>query len=293
MISGAKWMLMWRSGPCSSLAIALVSQLMRVVVVSVGRLRPPFVDDVQHYKKLLARHTRLELIEVREDEAVARRIPERSYVSLLAMDGRTYDSRSFARWLEDRRMAGLDLCFVIGGPTGLDLDSDPPLAVGAAPPPPPARPGRAARAALPRPQDPGQRAVPSLAVPGPLEELRTTVEDAAAALGNGGANSAPTLERPKRADFGDYSTNAALLLAPVLKSAPREVAASLSDELRGRLGDRLERVEGAGPGFLNLWLGDEWFRDALRAILAAGDDWGAGSAAVAERVNVEYVSANP
>ena len=130
-------------------------------------------------------------------------------------------------------------------------------------------------------------------MPGPLEELRSTVEDAAAALGNGGARSTPSLERPKKADFGDYSTNAAMLLAPVLKSAPREVAASLSDELRGRLGDRLERVEVAGPGFLNLWLGDEWFRDALRAILAAGGDWGAASAAVAERVNVEYVSANP
>jgi arginyl-tRNA synthetase len=130
-------------------------------------------------------------------------------------------------------------------------------------------------------------------VPGPLEELRTTVEDAAAALGNGGARSAPSLERPKRADFGDYSTNAAMLLAPVLKSAPREVAASLSDELQGRLGDRLERVEVAGPGFLNLWLGDEWFRDALRAILGAGDAWGGGAAATAERVNVEFVSANP
>jgi len=99
--------------------------------VSVGRLRPPFADDVQHYKKLLARHAKLELVEVREDEAVARRIPERSYVSLLAMDGKTYDSRSFARWLEERRMAGLDLCFVIGGPTGLDLSSDHRLSFGA------------------------------------------------------------------------------------------------------------------------------------------------------------------
>jgi 23S rRNA (pseudouridine1915-N3)-methyltransferase len=103
---------------------------MRLVVVSVGRLRPPFADDVQHYKKLLARHAKLELIEVREDEAVARRIPERSHVTLLAMEGQTYDSRGFARWLEDRRMAGLDLVFVIGGPTGLDLESDHRLSFG-------------------------------------------------------------------------------------------------------------------------------------------------------------------
>src|SRR4051794_18939954 len=130
MISGAKWMLMWRSGPGSSVAMVLVSQVMRLVVVSVGRLRPPYVDDVQHYKKLLARHARLELIEVREDEAVARRIPERAFVSLLASDGETYDSRAFARWLEERRMLGRDVCFVIGGPVGLELASDHRLSFG-------------------------------------------------------------------------------------------------------------------------------------------------------------------
>src|SRR3954468_14247839 len=115
MISGAKWMLMWRSGPCSSEAMVLVSQVMRLVVVSVGRLRPPFVDDVQHYKKLLARHARLELIEGREEEQVGRRLPERAYVCLLHREGEAYDSVDFSRFLEERRMAGLDLCFVIGG----------------------------------------------------------------------------------------------------------------------------------------------------------------------------------
>src|SRR4051812_49592734 len=118
MISGAKWMLMCRSGPCSSLAMGLVSQLMRVVVVSVGRLRPPFVDDVQHYSRLLARHARLELIEVREDEAVARRIPERAFVSLLALGGETFASERVARWLEDRRVSGGGPCFVVGGAGG-------------------------------------------------------------------------------------------------------------------------------------------------------------------------------
>ena len=130
-------------------------------------------------------------------------------------------------------------------------------------------------------------------MPTPLDELRSAVTEAAAALANGGARDAPTLERPKRADFGDYSTNAAMLLAPVLKAPPRDVAERLGDELRGRLGGRLDRVEVAGPGFLNLWLGDEWFRDALRRILDAGDLYGGGQVAVSERVNVEYVSANP
>ena len=100
--------------------------------MSVGRLRPPYADDVQHYKKLLARHTRLELIEVREDDAVERRIPDRAYVSLLAVDGRAYDSMGFARWLEDRRQSGMDLCFVIGGPTGLDVPAQHRLSFGPA-----------------------------------------------------------------------------------------------------------------------------------------------------------------
>ena len=94
---------------------------MRIVVLAVGRLRPPFADDVQHYQKLLARHVRLELIEVREDEQVSRRIPHRAFVSLLDRAGEEMDSIRFSRFLEERRRSGRDLCFVIGGPYGLDL----------------------------------------------------------------------------------------------------------------------------------------------------------------------------
>ena len=96
---------------------------MRTIVLAVGRLRPPYADDVQHYRTLLARHTRLELIEVREDQSVDGRIPERAFVVLLAADGRQLDSVAFSRFLEERRQEGRDLCFVIGGPRGLDLES--------------------------------------------------------------------------------------------------------------------------------------------------------------------------
>jgi 23S rRNA (pseudouridine1915-N3)-methyltransferase len=101
----------------------LVSAIVRIVVVAVGRLRPPFVDDVQHYQRLLARHTRLELVEVREDEQVMRRVPERAYVSLLHRDGSQYDSVEFSHFLEERRRSGRDVCFIVGGPYGLDLDA--------------------------------------------------------------------------------------------------------------------------------------------------------------------------
>jgi 23S rRNA (pseudouridine1915-N3)-methyltransferase len=95
---------------------------MRIVVVAVGRVKPPFADDVAHYAKLLSGHTPLDLLEVREDEAVERRIPQRSFVSLLDIGGQALDSVRLSRFLEDRRMSGRDLCFVVGGPFGLELE---------------------------------------------------------------------------------------------------------------------------------------------------------------------------
>ncbi len=99
-------------------------------MIAVGRLRPPFQDDVEHYRKLLAGHVKVDLVEVRQDEKVAPRVPERSFKVLLASDGRTFDSVAFSDWLEERRQAGLDLCFVIGGPRGLELDADMRLSLG-------------------------------------------------------------------------------------------------------------------------------------------------------------------
>jgi 23S rRNA (pseudouridine1915-N3)-methyltransferase len=96
---------------------------MRISVIAVGRLRPPFQDDVEHYRKLLAGLARVELIEVREDEKVPPRIPERAHLVLLATGGTEFDSIELSEWLEERRHEGRDLCFVIGGPRGLDLDS--------------------------------------------------------------------------------------------------------------------------------------------------------------------------
>jgi 23S rRNA (pseudouridine1915-N3)-methyltransferase len=93
----------------------------RLIVLAVGRLRPPFIDDVDHYEKLLRRQARVEVVEVREDEALERRIPERAYVVLLDAGGRELSSEAFASFLEKRRQAGLDVVFVLGGPFGTDL----------------------------------------------------------------------------------------------------------------------------------------------------------------------------
>jgi arginyl-tRNA synthetase len=129
----------------------------------------------------------------------------------------------------------------------------------------------------------------------PIDELRAAVEAAAGDLRNGHAapKARASLERPKKAGFGDYSTNAAMLLAPALGAPPREIAERLGARLTARLGDAVDHVEVAGPGFLNVFLADAWYVSAARQIVAAGDGWGRATPEHPENVNVEFVSANP
>jgi arginyl-tRNA synthetase len=132
-------------------------------------------------------------------------------------------------------------------------------------------------------------------VSSPLDELRAAVQRAAAVT-VGDAGEAPAqvrVDRPKRAGQGDYSTNVAMLLAPVLYGAPRDIAERVGAALGEELGDELVRFEVAGPGFLNLFLSDGWHRRALRMVLDAGERFGAGGASPSRRVLVEFVSANP
>jgi arginyl-tRNA synthetase len=127
----------------------------------------------------------------------------------------------------------------------------------------------------------------------PFDDLKTAVQTAAAELRNGGGavGDRLSLERPKKAGFGDYSTNAAMLLAPGLGEPPRAVAERLGAALQERLGGRVDRVEVAGPGFLNLFLADAWYLSAVDEVLAAGDDFGRGTDD--RTIQVEFVSANP
>ena len=97
--------------------------------------------------------------------------------------------------------------------------------------------------------------------------------------------------RPTDPSHGDVATNVALRLAGQLRRPPREVAQELANHAAD-LPD-VDRAEVAGPGFLNLFLADAWFRHTLDEALSAGDAYGAGSAAPPERVQVEMVSANP
>ncbi|HEX8645836.1 MAG TPA: arginine--tRNA ligase [Thermoleophilaceae bacterium] len=128
----------------------------------------------------------------------------------------------------------------------------------------------------------------------PIADLAATVRSAAEDLAGGAAAMAGAkLDRPPRPDFGDFSSNAPMLLAPTLGEPPRAVAERLGGLVSERLDGSLDRVEVAGPGFLNLFLSDAWFRTSLGSALAAGDGYGGGVVGTTERVLVEFVSANP
>ncbi len=129
----------------------------------------------------------------------------------------------------------------------------------------------------------------------PIAELRSAVDRAARALRGGEPTGPePTLERPPKPELGDYSSNAAMLLAAPLGESPRDVAARLAAELGEQLGeDTVERIEVAGPGFVNLFLADAWYRRAMASLAAAGDRLGPEPIATPERILVEFVSANP
>jgi arginyl-tRNA synthetase len=99
------------------------------------------------------------------------------------------------------------------------------------------------------------------------------------------------LERPAEPEHGDYATNVALRLAGTRRKPPREIAAEIAAAAEGV--SVVERAEVAGPGFVNLFLRDEWFATALGEILGDGDAYGAGGPERLERVQVEMVSANP
>jgi 23S rRNA (pseudouridine1915-N3)-methyltransferase len=107
----------------------------RLVLICVGKVRPPFTDDVAHYGRLLGRQARLEVVELaeagadparsqealaREADAILKRIPKDAYVCVLDREGEELTSEDLAAFIGERRMARVDLCFVVGGPLGLD-----------------------------------------------------------------------------------------------------------------------------------------------------------------------------
>ena len=121
---------------------------------------------------------------------------------------------------------------------------------------------------------------------GVLDEL-----GAEGALPDGLARRAVTVEPPRDPSHGDLATNAAMVLAKPAGTNPRALAELLAAKLR--VLPAVTGVQVAGPGFINLRLAADAWRDELRTILREGDGYGQSAVGSGERVNVEYVSANP
>ena len=126
-----------------------------------------------------------------------------------------------------------------------------------------------------------------------IEQALIRAVEAAAAEGvlpEGAALPPVLLEEPPEKELGDFATNFAMQSARVFRQSPQKIAAAIRDRL---VGDWLDHAEVAGPGFLNLYLKKTVLSDTLRAVLAAGEEFGTLPPNGAPRIQVEYVSANP
>src|SRR6202041_1096054 len=113
----------------------------------------------------------------------------------------------------------------------------------------------------------------------------------AAELGVAADLSRVVVEPPKDPTHGDMATNAAMVLAKEAKAKPRDLAEKVAERLRAD--DLVASVDVAGPGFINLTLNVTAWADALRSVLREGGAYGQSAVGAGEKVNVEYVSANP
>jgi arginyl-tRNA synthetase len=100
------------------------------------------------------------------------------------------------------------------------------------------------------------------------------------------------LEYPKDKAHGDYSTNMAMQLARIAKKAPRKIAEELVENFDSSKAS-IEKIEIAGPGFINFFMNNQYLADLIPVILEEGEEYGQSNAGNGERINVEFVSANP
>lgn len=137
----------------------------------------------------------------------------------------------------------------------------------------------------------------SLLVKETQKELREKIMDALGrAVANGELPAEPlpafNIEKPANSANGDFSSNIALAGAKAFKKAPRMIAQSIADniDLEGTL---FEKVEIAGPGFLNFYLSQRYYSEIVKDVITRGEDYGASDFGKGKKVLVEFVSANP
>ena len=130
------------------------------------------------------------------------------------------------------------------------------------------------------------------------DDIVRAIEKAIARLKSEGAipseAAAPVpIEIPKDPKFGDFASPVALALAREARLKPRDLAVRIAEEVTLEKDPLILKAEVAGPGFINFYLADRWLDYAVKAVRKAGADYGRSANGAGERVNVEFVSANP
>ncbi|MFP7492621.1 arginine--tRNA ligase [Terribacillus saccharophilus] len=126
------------------------------------------------------------------------------------------------------------------------------------------------------------------------QKLKTAIQDAVLKAGLADEQTIPAiiLEQPKDKAHGDYATNIAMQLARIAKKAPRAIAEELQQNFDHEQAP-VEKIEIAGPGFINFFMRNTYLGELVSTILEAGDNFGRTDAGKGEKVQVEFVSANP
>ncbi|RUL53131.1 arginine--tRNA ligase [Lysinibacillus antri] len=131
-----------------------------------------------------------------------------------------------------------------------------------------------------------------------VEQLQQSIKDALAlavtksGLVEEGAQFNIHLETPKDKANGDYATNLAMQLTKLAKKPPRAIAESILENLETE-GTEIEKLEIAGPGFINITVRKDFLADVVKAVKEQGENYGRSTAGNKEKVQVEFVSANP
>ena len=125
------------------------------------------------------------------------------------------------------------------------------------------------------------------------DRLTHSLRDALAAAGLPEPPAGVPLDVPRHRDQGDFSTNVALQLKSLTGSPPRDIAVRIREALVAAKVPHVVEIDIAGPGFLNFHLDPAWTHDVLRDAVAAGAQYGHSEALTGQRINLEFVSANP
>ncbi|OLN24196.1 arginine--tRNA ligase [Domibacillus antri] len=125
-------------------------------------------------------------------------------------------------------------------------------------------------------------------------QLKEEIKAAVLKAGLAAENEIPAviLETPKEKAHGDYSTNMAMQLARVAKKAPRQIAEAIQANIDLSKGS-IEKIDIAGPGFINFYMNNSYLTNLVPAVLEAGDAYGESNAGNNQKIQVEFVSANP